>query len=196
MESIKKFKDNDDYVIKLSDDNIINIIGTKGSGKTTTSQQYISNDDYIVVNCDRLFDMPENIKLDKEFIKLKEYLVYKFGDLSKVEDFSQVYDSIIDYITKLNKVPVIEGNIIQDLPIDTIKGKIIVKRTAVFKSFYRAVKRDYKNEYFMKLEKESHKYIYKFTRLKKITKRRLKIFNQAHSINNLIDSYENRNIKK
>ena len=196
MESIKKFKDNDDYVIKLSDDNIINIIGTKGSGKTTTSQQYISNDDYIVVNCDRLFDMPENIKLDKEFIKLKEYLIYKFGDLSKVVDFSQVYDSIIDYITKLNKVPVIEGNIIQDLPIDTIKGKIIVKRTAVFKSFYRAVKRDYKNEYFMKLEKESHKYIYKFTRLKKITKRRLKIFNQAHSINNLIDSYENRNIKK
>ena len=188
MESIKKFKDNDDYVIKLSDDNIINIIGTKGSGKTTTSQQYISNDDYIVVNCDRLFDMPENIKLDKEFIKLKEYLIYKFGDLSKVVDFSQVYDSIIDYITKLNKVPVIEGNIIQDLPIDTIKGKIIVKRTAVFKSFYRAIKRDYKNEYFMKLEKESHKYIYKFTRLKKITKRRLKIFNQAHSINNLIDS--------
>ena len=196
MESIKKFKDNDDYVIKLSDDNIINIIGTKGSGKTTTSQQYISNDDYIVVNCDRLFDMPENIKSDKEFIKLKEYLIYKFGDLSKVVDFSQVYDSIIDYITKLNKVPVIEGNIIQDLPIDTIKGKIIVKRTAVFKSFYRAIKRDYKNEYFMKLEKESHKYIYKFTRLKKITKRRLKIFNQAHSINNLIDSYENRNIKK
>ena len=196
MESIKKFKDNDDYVIKLSDDNIINIIGTKGSGKTTTSQQYISNDDYIVVNCDRLFDMPENIELDKEFIKLKEYLIYKFADLSKVVDFSQVYDSIIDYITKLNKVPVIEGNIIQDLPIDTIKGKIIVKRTAVFKSFYRAIKRDYKNEHFMKLEKESHKYIYKFTRLKKITKRRLKIFNQAHSINNLIDSYENRNIKK
>jgi hypothetical protein len=196
MKKIMKFKDNEDYVINMTDENIINIIGTKGSGKTTTSLKYIDDDNYLIVNCDKLFDMPENIKVSDEFLELKNYIINKFGDLSKVEDFSPVYNSIINYIIDKGKVPIIEGNIIQDLPIDTIRGKIIVKRTAVFKSFYRAVKRDYKNDYFMKLEKESHKYLYKFTRLKKITKRRLKIFNQANNINEYIKSYESSNNKK
>ena len=188
MKNIKRFKDKDDYIIDATSDNIINIIGTKGSGKTTASLKYANKDDCFVVNCDQLFDMPEKLSLDKEFLELKKYLIEKYGDLSKVEDFSNVYNSIIEYVTNIKKIPVIEGNIIQDLPINTIKGKIIVKRTAVFKSFYRSVNRDYKNEYFMKLEKESHKYIYKFTRLKKITKRRLKIFKQAESIDDYIES--------
>ena len=37
------------------------------------------------------------------------------------------------------------------------KGKIIIKRTSSYKSFKRAVKIDYQNEYFMNLEKEKHK---------------------------------------
>ena len=192
MKNIKKFKDKDDYIINNSDDNIINIIGTKGSGKTTTSLKYISDKDYIVVNCDQLFNMPENIKLSEDLIELKKHLYELYGDLSKIEDFSKIYDSIINYIKDKGKIPIIEGNIIQDLPISSIKGKIIIKRTSILKSYYRAVKRDYKNDYFMKLEKDSHKYLYKFTRLKKISKRRLNIFKQAKNINEYIDSYEKK----
>ena len=40
-------KDRPDYIKKLSDDDIINVIGTKGSGKTTSANKYIYNDDYI-----------------------------------------------------------------------------------------------------------------------------------------------------
>jgi len=38
---MKNFKDQDDYIKTLTSDNIINIIGIKGSGKTTTSISYI-----------------------------------------------------------------------------------------------------------------------------------------------------------
>ncbi len=62
---MKMFKDQKDYEKILTKDNIINIIGTKGSGKTTSSQKYI-NDDYIVVNGDRLLELPSNEKEDKE----------------------------------------------------------------------------------------------------------------------------------
>ena len=76
--------------------------------------------------------------------------------------------------------------------IDTTKGKIIVKRTAKFKSFKRAVKRDYKNEYFMQLEKEQHKHLYKVTRFYKITKRRKSVFNQAKEIDGIIKKLERK----
>ena len=42
------FKDKNDYVKELSSDDVVNIIGAKGSGKTTSSLKYINDDDYIV----------------------------------------------------------------------------------------------------------------------------------------------------
>ncbi len=48
-------KDRSDYIKKLSDDDIINVIGTKGSGKTTSANKYIYNDDYIVINCGKQY---------------------------------------------------------------------------------------------------------------------------------------------
>ena len=99
------------------------------------------------------------------------------------------YDNA-DFPTTYNRVRskgLIEGNIIQDFDPKLLKGKIIIKRTAIFKCFIRAIKRDYKNEYFMNLEKEKHKYIYKITRFYKITKRRRSVFKQAKEINKIID---------
>ena len=72
MSRIYLFKDQKDYVYRLTNDNIININGTKGSGKTTSSLKYIDNDNYIVINCDRLFELPSNEKEEKVFLsKLK-----------------------------------------------------------------------------------------------------------------------------
>jgi len=52
------FFDRKDYIKKITDDNVLNIIGLKGSGKTINSFKYINDDDYIVVNCDSFFDLP------------------------------------------------------------------------------------------------------------------------------------------
>ena len=124
-------KDRPDYIKKLSDDDIINAIGTKGSGKTTSANKYIYNDDYIVINCDRLYDMPTDSKIEDEFLpKVKELLIKKYGKVYTGKDFSICYDEIINFAKKNKKKLIIEGNVIYDIePITKLKGTVIVKRT-------------------------------------------------------------------
>ena len=184
---MKLFKDQNDFEKVLTNDEIINVIGTKGSGKTTSSIQYINDNNYIVVNCDRLFKLPSDEKEDRELSNIRRILNNKYGKLDMNDDFTNCYNDIVKYILGKNKKGFIEGNAIQNINPILLKGKIIIKRTAVFKSFIRAVKRDYKNEYFMNLEKEKHKYFYKLTRLYKITKRRKSIFKQAKDIEQIMN---------
>ena len=187
LSKIYLFKDQDDYVKDLTDDNIVNVIGTKGSGKTTSSLKYIDDDDYIVINCDRLFELPSTEKEDKELANIRKMLNDKYGKLNMNDDFTNCYNDIVEYILNKNKKGLIEGNVIQNIDPKQLKGKIIIKRTASYKSFKRAVKRDYQNEYFMNLEKEKHKYLYKLTRLYKIRKRRKSVFKQAKDIEQIMD---------
>ena len=187
MSKIYLFKDQEDYIKDLTDDNIINIIGTKGSGKTTSSLKYIDDDDYIVINCDRLFELPSTEKEDKELANIRKMLNDKYGKLNMNDDFTNCYNDIVEYILNKNKKGLIEGNVIQNIDPKQLKGKIIIKRTASYKSFKRAVKRDYQNEYFMNLEKEKHKYLYKLTRLYKIRKRRKSVFKQAKDIEQIMN---------
>ena len=73
-------RDRKDYIKNLPDDDLINVLGTKGSGKTTSTLKYINDDDYIVVNCDRLYDMPtDKIVEDKFLIEIKDMLKKKYG---------------------------------------------------------------------------------------------------------------------
>jgi adenylate kinase family enzyme len=190
MKKIRLFKDNEDYVKIITEDNIINIIGNKGSGKTTDSQKYIDDKDYIVVNCDKLLSLPSNGKEDKELINLKEKLINKYGKIEDIKDFTDCYNYIIDYILKKKKKGLIEGNLLEDMDINSLKGKLIIKRTGTLKCYIRAVKRDYKNEYFMNLEKEKHKYMYKLTRFYKISKRRKSIFKKSKELNKIIESLD------
>ena len=187
MSKIYLFKDQEDYIKDLTDDNIINVIGTKGSGKTTSSLKYIDDDDYIVINCDRLFELPSTEKEDKELANIRKILNDKYGKLNMNDDFTNCYNDIVEYILNKNKKGLIEGNVIQNINPKQLKGKIIIKRTASYKSFKRAVKRDYQNEYFMNLEKEKHKYLYKLTRLYKIRKRRKSVFKQAKDIEQIMN---------
>ena len=187
MSKIYLFKDQKDYIKDLTDDNIVNVIGTKGSGKTTLSLKYIDDDDYIVINCDRLFELPSTEKEDKELTNIRKMLNDKYGKLNMNNDFTNCYNDIVKYILGKNKKGLIEGNVIQNVDPTILKGKIIIKRTASYKSFKRAVKRDYQNEYFMNLEKEKHKYLYKLTRLYKIRKRRKSVFKQAKDIEQIMD---------
>ena len=187
MNKIYLFKDQEDYIKDLTDDNIVNVIGTKGSGKTTSSLKYIDDDDYIVINCDRLFELPSTEKEDKELTNIRNMLNDKYGKLNMDDDFTNCYNDIVEYILSKNKKGLIEGNVIQNIDPKLLKGKIIIKRTSSYKSFKRAVKRDYQNEYFMNLEKEKHKYLYKLTRLYKIRKRRKSVFKQAKDIEQIMD---------
>ena len=183
---IKIFKDQKDFEIVLTNDNIINIIGTKGSGKTTLSFKYIDNDNYIVINCDRLLELPSNEKEDKELSSIRNMLKKKYNTIPTDSKFINCYNDIVNYILNKNKTGVIEGNILRDIDFKSLRGKVIIKRTAIFKSFIRAVKRDYKNNYFMQKEKEKHHYFYKITRFYKITKRRKSIFKEAKDIDKII----------
>ena len=192
MSKIYLLKDQKDYVKQLTTDNIINMIGTKGSGKTTSSLRYIDNDNYIVINCDRLFELPSEEKEDKELSKIRNMLQKKYGKLNIDDDFTKCYIDIVEYILNKNKGGLIEGNVIQSVNPKDLKGSVVVKRTAVYKSFKRAVKRDYKNEYFMNIEKKKHKYFYKLTRLYKIRKRRKSVFKQAKEIEKIIDDLDSK----
>ena len=188
MKKIYLFKDKEDYIKKLTNDDIINIIGTKGSGKTTSTLEYINNDDYIVINCDRLLELPSDEEEDKELINIRKLLKEKYENIS--DNFVNCYNDIVKYILKNNKKGLIEGNIIQTIDPLLLKGTVIIKRTGSYKSFRRAVKRDYRNKYFMNLEKQKHKYLYKLTRLYKIRKRRKSIFKQVKDIEKIIDKLE------
>ena len=187
MNKIYLFRDQEDYIKKLTDDDIVNVIGAKGSGKTTSSLKYIDDDDYIVINCDRLFELPSTEKEDKELTNIRNMLNDKYGKLNIDDDFTNCYNDIVNYILNKNKKGLIEGNVIQNINPKQLNGTIIIKRTASYKSFKRAVKRDYQNEYFMNLEKEKHKYLYKLTRLYKIRKRRKSVFKQAKDIEQIMN---------
>ena len=186
-------KDRPDYIKKLSDDDIINVIGTKGSGKTTSANKYISNADYMVINCDRLYDMPTDSELEDEFLpKVKELLIKKYGKVYTGKDFSICYKEIVDFAKKKQKKLIIEGNVIYDIePITKLKGTVIVKRTGVLKCFLRAVLRDYPTSYFLKLEIEKHgPIIGRISRFKNIIKRRKSIFKEYHRIEKDIEELE------
>ena len=101
-------------------------------------------------------------------------------------DFGPCYEDMVSYILKQNKKAIIEGNVIQSMNPSLWKGKVIVKRTGAFKSYVRSVKRDYQNPYFMNLEKEKHKYLYRITRFFQIAKRRKSVFQQAKEIEQII----------
>ena len=91
---INLFKDKKDYRKILTSDNVINVIGTKGSGKTTLTLKYISDKDYVIVSSDKLFEIGDlTVDDDKVLKDIKEMLVSKYGAL-KDSDFSIHYNAI------------------------------------------------------------------------------------------------------
>ena len=184
------FKDREDYIKELTKDNIVNVTGEKGSGKSYLG---ISKEkDSIVVHLDPVFT-PEASE-DSEYSKeIREYLIDKYGEITDTE-FSKYYKDIIKYLNKYDKTIYIEGGSIAEVEdLSILKGTVIVKRTGVFKCFIRVIRRDYHNKYFMDIEKKNHKYFYKIVRLHKVIKRRKKIFKSYHLIEDYIKKLDNYN---
>ena len=187
------FKDRKDYIKDLTDDDVINVIGLKGSGKTTSTLKYINDDNYIVINCDKLLSMPIDSDIeDKSLSIIKELLIDKYEKISEGKEFINCYEDIVEYAKDNNKKLLIEGNVLYDIePITRLVGKVIIKRTGVVKCFFRTIKRDYPNKYFMSIEIEKHgKVLGKISRFNNIVKRRKKIFKSYHEIEKIIEEFE------
>ena len=145
MESkIYLFRDRTDYIKKISDDEIINVTGSVGSGKSTYGRVYRDNPNYIVIGFDSISSDKDPDTMNREILELREILLKKYKDLTL--DEMNYYNDIVNFIKSKNKKGIIEGGHLTHVDdLAKIKGTIIVKRTARFKCYYRAAYRDFKN---------------------------------------------------
>ena len=145
---INLFTDKSDYVKKVTDDNIINVTGSVGSGKSTYGIKYHNNPEYIVIGFDSLASDNDPDTLNEDVLELRKILLDKYKTIDKDECI--YYDDIIEFINKSGKTGIIEGGHLIHMDINKFKGTIVVKRTARFKCFYRSAWRDYKNPVWRK----------------------------------------------
>ena len=180
-------KDQDDYQKTLTEDDIVNITGEKGSGKSYDASR-LEDDNHLVVHLDSIF-LEEGNEYHKTSNEVKEYLLNKYHELDISLLEKEYYQDIINFIKEKNKKGIIEGITLTDInDISILKGKVIVKRTGVLKSFLRTIKRDYHNKYFMDQETEKHgKMKGKARRLLKVVERRKKILKEYHQVEDFMN---------
>lgn len=186
------FRDRPDYIKKITNDDIFNITGEKGSGKSFFGNMKDEENNCVVVHLDSVF-IPSGSREHNYSKEVRNLLIEKFGedlrpDISFEKDY---YNEIINYIKNKRKTGYIEGGSIAEISdISNIVGTIVVKRTGVLKCFFRTIKRDYHNNYFMEQEIKLHGKFAKITRLYKVIKRRKKILKSYHSIEQFIEKLE------
>lgn len=151
---ISRFVDKEPYVKTITSDKIINLTGESGSGKSFYTNQYLDDDNYIVIDTDIVFsDKPST---NKESLEIREL----FKDRDKedlINDFDGCYLQILDYFKDSDKTIVVDSaqyRNIKDYSI--LKGQIIVMRTSIETCYERCLNRwkqinkDYAKEDFIK----------------------------------------------
>ncbi len=137
------FKDKPDLEIQLTNDDIINITGMMGSGKTTLARQISKNKNIDFISLDWMFgaslkNRPDHIK------QLLDSFIKEHPEIKNKDKYYDDADLIYDYLyKKLSPLKIFEGrHIYMYMDINTLKGKIIIKRTSLVHSYKRAFKRD------------------------------------------------------
>lgn len=146
---IRLFIDQEDLEVLCTDDNIINITGMIGSGKTTLANQYRNNSDYIVISLDCLYRGQDKENMNEDTMKINKILEKKFPNQNNVQYFQKYYQEIINYIKNENRsvTYVLEGqHIYRYLNLNEIKGKMIIKRTCIIKCWKRSIVRHIKRK--------------------------------------------------
>ena len=153
---ISRFISKTPYKKQLTDDNIINITGESGSGKSFFTKNY-PKDKYIIIDTDCIFSDEE---ASDDILKLR----YFFKDNVKddfINDFDNCYLKIIDCFKDTNKTLVIDSAQYRNIKdISILKGKIIVMRTSINVCYERSIKRwiqnnpNYNNEDYEKYAKK------------------------------------------
>lgn len=127
------------YIKKITDDNIINLTGESGSGKSTYAKMNFNNDKYMVIDTDDIF------KLDNE---LNNLLKEKFGNdyANKfINNFDEYYKMIISFYSQKDKILVIDSAQFRNMKnLNNLKGTVIVIRTSIETCYQRCLER-YKN---------------------------------------------------
>ena len=135
--------DKEPYIKQITNDNIINLTGQSGSGKTTYAKNHFNSDKYLVIDTDDIFS--ENRFKDSKGInkELGEHFRNKYEELPNCsDDFDLIYEDILDYCKKYNKTIVIDCaqfHCIKDITL--LKGKLIVIRTCIDNCYNRVVER-------------------------------------------------------
>lgn len=146
---IKIIKDKKDIEIQCTEENIINITGMIGSGKTTKANLYRNDERYIVISLDCLYRGQDKENSNEETRIINQRLKEKFPKQDNEQYFKQYYDEIIRYINNCGKnvIWVLEGQqIYRFLSFKDIKGKLIIKRTGLLKCWKRSIVRHIKKK--------------------------------------------------
>ena len=146
--NIDAFEDKNPIYCKIDNSPVINITGEGGSGKTTYSQEYKSNPDYIVVDYDVLI-LGEGSERDIEFYLRKQIeekygkSIFEFKDLNETrKNFTIIYEDIINQLQKSDKKIVLDGTQLRFIDdAKKIRGELIVLRPSIETCVARSVER-------------------------------------------------------
>lgn len=133
----------DIYEKVLTNDKVINITGSSGSGKSTYVSEHFNTGEYIVVDTDEIFFEHRFLESTGINRMLGEYFRNKYSIMPNLgTEFDLIYKEILEYFKDSSKTIVIDcaqfGNC-QDLSI--LRGRVIVIRTAVDTCYERALLR-------------------------------------------------------
>lgn len=133
------------YEKRITTDNIINITGESGSGKSTYTKKYLNDNNYIVIDTDEI--MSNRPTTNKNCLEFRSYLFNKYKDNMPdiCKDFNIVYKEILDYYKDCGKTLIIDSaqyrNLKTENDLKLLKGKIIVIRTSIDECYKRVIER-------------------------------------------------------
>lgn len=159
---ITLFIDRKPYEKIITNDKVLNITGESGSGKSTYTNKYLNDDNYIVIDTDEI--RGNNIIVNDKVNEFREYLNNKYDN--NIPDicssFAIIYKEILDYYKDSDKTIVIDSaqfrNLITEDEIGLLKGKIVIIRTSIDECYNRVINRfksnnkNYSNEDLIKYQ--------------------------------------------
>lgn len=138
---IDKYKE--PYIKQLTNDNVINLTGQSGSGKSYYAKENFSSEEYEIIDTDDVFSEKRFNGTTGLNRKIGEYFRNKYKELPNLsDDFDLIYNEIIDYCKDSNKIIVIDCaqfHCCKDISI--LKGKIIIIRTDINTCYNRTISR-------------------------------------------------------
>ena len=158
--SINLFIDKKPYIKEITSDKVINLTGQSGSGKSTYASHAFNSNKYLIIDTDDIFSdirFKHSKGINRE---LGNYFRNKYKILPNCgNDFDLIYQEILNYCSKYNKIIVIDCaqfHCLKDLTL--LKGKIIIMRTSINKCYNRTIERYKKiNPNYTKEELDKYK---------------------------------------